>query len=101
MILLLCVLLGLVGWALLSLGLPKHHRALRGRDPAPAERRAWRSGGWLALLAMFAVCVAARGWEFGLVYAGVLMMLTALAWSLWLARLTVASEGRRCPAGSS
>lgn len=36
---------------------------------------------------MCAVCIAAYGWEFGSVYAVVLMMLTALAWALWLARM--------------
>lgn len=52
-------------------------------------------GRWLALAAMFIGCVAAHGWEFGLIYACVLTMLTALAWSLWLTRWTIVSGGRR------
>lgn len=89
MSLVLCALLGLAGWAALSLGLPKHFRVLRGRDPGSTERRSLRTFGWLALIAIFAVSFAAHGAEFGSVYAVLLLMLTALAWSLWLTRMTL------------
>ncbi|MCC8361960.1 DUF3325 domain-containing protein [Lysobacter sp. A6] len=85
----LCILLGLVGWAALSLALPKHFRALRGRDPSSAVHRTLRTSGWFALAAMSAGCIASRGVEFGVIQAFVLAMLTALAWSLWLTRMTM------------
>ena len=88
MSLVLATFLGLVAWATLSLGLPKHFRALLARDPSLGERKFLRAIGWSTLVAMCAVCVAAYGWEFGSVYAAVLMMLTALAWALWMTRMT-------------
>jgi hypothetical protein len=94
MSLVLATLLGLVAWATLSLGLPKHFRALRARDPSLGERKFLRAIGWSTLVAMCAVCIAAHGWEFGSVYAVVLMMLTALAWALWMTRMTQARAKR-------
>ena len=88
MSLVLATFLGLVAWATLSLGLPKHFRGLLGRDPSLGERKFLRAIGWCTLVAMCAACVAAYGWEFGSVYAAVLMMLTALAWALWMTRMT-------------
>ena len=89
MSLLIAILLFLAAWAALSLAVEKHFRALRRRVPTVRERKRLRIAGWSALLAACATCIAAHGWEFGPVYALVLLMLTALAWSLWLTRLTM------------
>ncbi|MDH4610862.1 DUF3325 domain-containing protein [Pseudomonas sp. BN102] len=53
------------GMLALCLGLERHYKQVWQRLPAPSLRRALRSGGWLALGASLAACVAAWGWAMG------------------------------------
>ena len=43
------ILASLLGWALLSLGLPRHHVAVFGSEPGPARSRRLRAAGWVLL----------------------------------------------------
>lgn len=70
-------------WAWLSLGsgLPRHAGVAPPRPP-----RARRIAGWLLLAAGPVWFVAGWGWEFGLVYWAAVLMLSAIACVLLLAR---------------
>lgn len=72
-------------WLLLSLGLPKHFQALRGRAPSEREMRMLRGTGWITLAISLALFVTDRGWEYGPVFWFAVLMLTAVAWTLTLA----------------
>jgi len=70
------------GWAALSHAMPRHHQEAFGRAAGEMRRCAHRAGGWLALIASFAVCTAAMGWEFGPVMWAVLLCVGAVVWVL-------------------
>lgn len=78
----------LAAWCLLSLAQPKHHEALLRRKAATATTRSLRVFGALLLCIGLAACVHARGWEQGPVFWAATLMLSALAWVLWLTLLT-------------
>lgn len=71
-------------WVMLSLGLPRHAGASVAATP-PALR-ARRAIGWALLAAGPAWFVFGWGWELGLVYWSVTLMLCAIAWVLLMAR---------------
>jgi hypothetical protein len=75
-------LLCFAAWALLSLGMPKHHQALLGAALPAARRRLLRGGGWLLLAAAFALCMAAYGTGQGPIFWAAAMVLGAIAWVL-------------------
>lgn len=72
------------GWCLLCLGMEKHHREFFAAPLASVRRQALRGGGGLVLVAAFALCVFAGGWEFGPVAWACALMLSALLWVLLL-----------------
>jgi hypothetical protein len=74
--------LSLLAWALLALGLPRHHGAWFGKPPTPMRRRTFRGLGWAGLPLGWALAVSLRGYELGSVLWAVLLMLAALAWAL-------------------
>ncbi|SFK30739.1 DUF3325 domain-containing protein [Lysobacter sp. cf310] len=74
----------LLAWCLLSLGMEKHYaQACAGRYDA-RRARVWRGLGWALHAAAFAGFAAWKGWEFGPIFWAVVLMLSALAWSLSL-----------------
>ena len=72
----------LLAWALLALGLARHHTAWFGPAPAVARRRVYRALGWSGLPLGWWLAVAGQGYELGSVLWAVLLMLSALAWAL-------------------
>ncbi|MCF7220692.1 DUF3325 domain-containing protein [Marilutibacter chinensis] len=74
--------LSLTAWILLALGLPRHHKAVFGTDPAPARRRLLRAAGWCLLPLGFAVAAADRGWGQGPIFWAASLVIAALAWVL-------------------
>lgn len=88
----------LLAWALLALGLPRHHADWFGAAPTLARRRLLRALGWLGLPAGLALSLAAHGVELGLVLWAVALMLAAMAWSLLMAvRGGFSAAGARRP----
>ncbi len=77
MMTILALLLAVVGFVLLALSLPKHHRDLLGTMPSRTVERAFRASGWLLLGTSLLTCIATSGVSIGLV--------------LWTAVLTVAA----------
>lgn len=74
----------LLAWCLLSLGMEKHYaQVFAGRYDA-RRARVWRAFGWALHAAAFAGFTAWKGWEFGPIFWAVVLMLSALAWSLSL-----------------
>lgn len=71
-------------WVMLSLGLPRH-ATTTGVVASPALR-ARRVIGWVLLAAGPAWFVVGWGWELGLVYWSVTLMLCAIAWVLLMTR---------------
>lgn len=61
------LMLACCGWAALSLAMDRHYADIhgRGKEPSVATRRLFRAMGTLALLAVFAICVALEGWTIG------------------------------------
>lgn len=86
----LALLLAFAAWVTLSLGLPKHQTAALGHMLAPAASRRLRLLGWVLLAADLALLVALRGWELGPVLWACLLIVTAIAWTLLLTRLSAA-----------
>lgn len=84
----LTVLLSILAWAMLSMAMPKHGRAILKRPISDALVRVLRWAGFCLLLLGFAVVVAGAGWEFGAVYWLGIIMLTAIAWALLLTLAT-------------
>lgn len=88
----------LIGWALLALGLPAHHRAWFGAAPARWRLRLLRTAGWACLPMAWALAVVQQGYELGSVLWAATLMLAALAWALVMAgRETVSAAGGRTP----
>lgn len=81
----LVIAVNLVGWALLALGLPGHHRAWFGTAPAPGRRRFLRVSGWACLPLAWLMAVTQQGYELGSVLWAATLMLAALAWALVMA----------------
>ena len=81
----LVIAVNLIGWALLALGLPGHHRAWFGAAPAPGRRRLLRTAGWACLPVAWALAVMQHGYELGSVLWAATLMLAALAWALVMA----------------
>ena len=91
-------ILSLLAWALLALGLPRHHAAWFGPAPAVARRRVFRVLGWSGLPLGWWLAVAGQGYELGSVLWAVLLMLSALAWALLMSlRESVRAGGGRTP----
>lgn len=84
----------LVAWALLALGLPRHHADWFGRAPTGLQRALLRGHGWLGLGVALALALRAHGLAFGAVLWAAAMMLAAMAWALVLA-----ARGGLRPAG--
>ncbi|WP_339828391.1 DUF3325 domain-containing protein [uncultured Arenimonas sp.] len=94
----LVIAVNLIGWALLALGLPGHHRAWFGAAPAPGRRRLLRLSGWACLPLAWGLAVAQQGHELGSVMWAATLMLAALAWALVMAaRETLSAAGGRTP----
>lgn len=74
----------LSGWAALSWTQVRHHMAAFGAVAGEARRRGWQLVGITTLMASFALCVRASGWEFGPIYWFAWLSVTALAWLLAL-----------------
>lgn len=94
----LTVLLSILAWAMLSMAMPKHGRAILKRPISNALMRVLRWAGFSLLLLGFAVVVAGAGWEFGAVYWLGIIMLTSLLWVLTLtliASVKPPSQGKR------
>ena len=83
----------LVAWALLALGLQKHHAEWFGRPPTALQRGLLRGHGWLGLAFALGLALRAHGVEFGLVLWATAMMLAAITWVLALAARSGFSAG--------
>lgn len=83
--------LGLLGWWLLILAMPRHREAL-AVAPAAATPRRCRAGGWVALAASLAAMLLAHGLEQGAVYWLAMLMLAGLGSVLVLAALPTATR---------
>lgn len=75
-------LVSLLAWALLALGLPRHHASWFGTAPMGMWMRVFRLLGWLGLPLGWALAVVMRGYELGSVLWAALLMLAALTWAL-------------------
>lgn len=82
------VIASLLGWALLSLGLPKHHAALFGHEPGLSRSRRLRAGGWVLLGLGLPACIAGYGWGQGPVFWASALVLGAIAWVLVMTALS-------------
>lgn len=94
------VIASLLGWALLSLGLPKHHAAVFGSEPGRARSRRLRGAGWMLLALGLPACVGEYGWGQGPVFWASALVVGAIAWVLlmtWagLSRAQAVRAGRR------
>ncbi len=78
----------LLGWALLSLGLPKHHAAVFGREPGASHSRRLRAAGWCLLALGLPACIAGYGWGQGPVFWASTLVLGAIAWVLLMTALS-------------
>lgn len=87
-------LLLLLAWALLALGLPRHHADWFGSTPSGSRRRLLRVLGWLGLPVGLVLSLSAHGVELGSVLWAVALMLAALVWSLLMAVRGRRSNGR-------
>lgn len=94
------ILASLLGWALLSLGLPRHHVAVFGSEPGPARSRRLRAAGWVLLALGLPACVGEYGAGQGPVFWASALVVAAIAWVLlmtWLGerRTPTAHAARR------
>ncbi|WP_052100873.1 DUF3325 domain-containing protein [Novilysobacter arseniciresistens] len=94
------ILASLLGWALLSLGLPRHHVAVFGSEPGPARSRRLRGTGWVLLALGLPACIGEYGSGQGPVFWASALVVAAIAWVLlmtWLGerRARTASAVRR------
>lgn len=78
----LIVLTCLFGWALLSLGLARHHIALLGHEPALQRTRRLRAAGWILLVLALPACLGAYGWGQGPIFWASGLVLGAILWVL-------------------
>lgn len=85
MILAAAFLLAYAGFAALCVSMTKHQIESMGRRLAAREQSLARACGAAGLGAAFACAVVAEGWRFGSVLWCGLIMLVALALTLWLA----------------
>ncbi|MDX1550615.1 MAG: DUF3325 domain-containing protein [Lysobacter spongiicola] len=87
------LLLSLLGWALLSLGLPRHYKSVIGCELPVHRARPLRAGGWTAMLAALALCIPAYGWGEGPIFWASALVLGALAWVLLMTALVSRRPG--------
>lgn len=87
------LLLSLLGWALLSLGLPRHYKSVFGRDLPARQGRPLRAGGWTAIPAALALCITAYGWGEGPIFWASTLVLGALGWVLLMTALVSRRPG--------
>lgn len=87
-------LVSLLAWALLALGLPRHHSDWFGSAASVPRRRLLRALGWLGLPAGLALSLVTHGAELGSVLWAVALMLAALAWSLLMSSRARQPTGR-------
>lgn len=78
----------LLGWALLSIGLPRHHLALLGHEPARQRTRWLRAAGWTVLGLALPACVGAYGWGQGPIFWASGLVLAAILWALLMGMLS-------------